>query len=193
MDFLDLVEKARTSRRFQQSQPLSKGDINWLMKCVRLTPSARNAQMLRFISATQGPILNDIFSLAHWAAALKDWPGPAEGGRPTAMIAVLVPVQTNAVMCYNAGISCQTLQLAAGSRGWGSCMMWTFDHDHAADLLKVPAAMQIAMLVWLAVEKEKRKVEYMPPDGSYHYWRDEQGVHHVPKRSIRELQIASYH
>ena len=192
MDFLKLVTEARTCRRFEQNKPLSQEDIIWLMECVRHAPSARNAQILRFISATEGSVLRNLFSLGHWAAALKDWPGPAEGERPTGVIATLMPMQTNAVMCYNVGIACQTIQLAAASRGWGSCIMWTFNHDHAANLLKVPVDMQIALLVWLGVAKEIRHVEEMPSNGSYHYWRDTNGVHHVPKRSVKELLIAMY-
>ena len=71
-------------------------------------------------------------------------------------------------------------------------MMWTFNHDQAADLLKAPGDMQTALLVWLGVAKEIRHVEEMPSNGSYHYWRDADGVHHVPKISVSELLVATY-
>lgn len=193
MDFLDLVRKARSCRRFDQSRPLSQDDVNWLMECVRLAPSARNAQMLRFISATAGTVLDKLFALAHWAAALKDWPGPREGERPTAVLAVLTPLQASTLTAYDVGISCQTIQLAAASRGWGCCMMGSFRRAEAAAILQVPPEMQIALLLWLGVEKEERVVEEMPPDGSFHYWRDAKGAHHVSKRSAGELLLASYH
>ena len=193
MDFPKLVAEARTCRRFDQSRPLAQEDINWLLECARLAPSARNAQPLRFVSATEGPVLRVLFPLARWAAALKDWPGPGEGERPTAMIAALTPARSGALVCYDVGICCQTIQLAAASRGWGCCIMGSFDRPRAAGILNVPADMELALLIWLGVAKEIRKAEDMPADGSYQYWRDAAGAHHVPKRSVGELLLGSYH
>lgn len=192
MDFLALVREARSCRRFDESEPLGQGDLDWLLECARLAPSARNAQELRFISVTTGPVLDSLFPLTRWAGALKDWQGPEPGERPTAFIAVLMPEHAGYLVCYDVGIACQTMQLAAASRGWGACMIQSFEHKSAQELLKPPAVLKIALLVGLGVAVEKRVVAAMPPDGSFAYWRDEHGVHHVPKRSLDELLVARY-
>lgn len=49
--------------------------------------------------------------------------------------------------------------------------------------------MEIALLMGLGVAKEKRVIAEMPADGSFTYWRDADGVHHVPKRSLDELIV----
>lgn len=192
MDFLALVREARSCRRFDESAPLSQTDLDWLLECARLAPSARNAQELRFITVTQGPMLDKLFPLTRWAGALKDWPGPQQGERPTAFIAVLMPVNAGYLLCYDVGIACQTIQLGATSRGWGACMIQSFDHKGAAALLNVPEGLKIALLLGLGVAVEKRVVAAMPEDGSFAYWRDEQGVHHVPKRALAELLLQKF-
>ncbi|MBD5553632.1 MAG: nitroreductase family protein [Desulfovibrio sp.] len=192
MDFLALVREARSCRRFDESEPLGQGDLDWLLECARLAPSARNAQELRFISVTTGPVLDSLFPLTRWAGALKDWQGPEPGERPTAFIAVLMPEHAGYLVCYDVGIACQTMQLAAASRGWGACMIQSFEHKAAQELLKPPFGLKIALLLGLGVAVEKRVVAAMPPDGSFAYWRDEHGVHHVPKRSLDELLVARY-
>ena len=32
----------------------------------------------------------------------------------------------------------------------------------------------------------------MPADGSFGYWRDEQGVHYVPKRALADLVLKRF-
>lgn len=192
MDFLALVREARSCRRFDESATLTEQDLDWLLECARLAPSARNAQELRFISITQGPVLDKLFPMTRWAGALKDWNGPEPGERPTAFIATLMPENAGYLLCYDVGIACQTIQLAATSRGWGACMIQSFAHKEAAELLHVPDGLKIALLVGLGVAVEKRVVAAMPENGSFAYWRDENKVHHVPKRSLSELLIARY-
>lgn len=187
MDFLKLVEEARTCRRFVENEPLTVEDVDFLLECARLAPCGRNAQELRFITVNAGETLDKLFSLTRWAGALKDWNGPVPGERPTAFIAVLMPERGGDILCFDAGIACQTIQLAATSRGWGDCIIYSFDRAKTHDLLNVDKAYKIALLIGLGVALEKRVVAPMPPDGSFVYWRDENQVHHVPKRSLAEL------
>lgn len=192
MDFLRLVEEARSCRRFVEDKPLSQEDLDWLLECARLAPSARNAQELRFITVSQGKICDDLFALTRWAGALKDWKGPEEGERPSAFIAVLMPESGGDLLCLDAGIACQTIQLAAASRNWGACMIYSFERKGAHELLQAGNDYRIVILIGLGLALEKRVVEAMPADGSFLYWRDENQVHHVPKRSLAELIIKRF-
>lgn len=192
MDFLALAREARSCRRFDESAPLSQDDLDWLLECARSAPSARNAQQLRFITVRQGKVLDDLFPLTRWAGALKDWNGPHPGERPTAFIAALMPERGGDLLCYDVGIACQTIQLAATSRGWGACMIQSFDHGKVSGLLQPPAGFKVALLLGLGVAAERRVIDDMPQDGSFTYWRDAEGTHHVPKRSLQELVIKAF-
>ena len=191
-DFQALVREARTCRRFVEDQPLSMADLEWLVDCARLTPSARNAQVLRFILVTKGQVCDDLFRLTRWAGALKEGGTPAPGERPTAFIAILAPAEGAKLAPFDAGIASETIQLAAATRGWGCCIIYSVDRAGAIPLLKAPAAMDIPLVLGLGVAKEKRVIAEMPADGSFNYWRDAAGVHHVPKRSLEELVIGRF-
>ncbi len=186
-DFHALVEAARSCRRFVEDRPLTMDDLDWLVDCARLAPSARNAQALRFVLVTQGPVCDELFRLTRWAGALKDWGGPHPGERPTAFIAVLAPDKGSELAAYDAGIACQTIQLAATTRGWGCCVIYSVDRAAAAPLLQVPEGMKLSLVLGLGVAKEERVVAPVPESGSLNYWRDERGVHHVPKRGLADL------
>lgn len=192
MDFENLVRAARSCRRFEESKPLSTHDLDWLVDCARITPCARNAQQLRYITITAGPVLDELFPLTRWAGALKDWGGPHAGERPTAFIAVLMPEQGGDLVCFDVGIACQTIQLAATSRGWGACMIYSFKRDEARELLAVPSNLKIALLLGLGVAAETRKIAPVPEDGSLSYWRDVAGIHYVPKLSLDEVILARH-
>lgn len=192
MDFLKFVEEARSCRRFVEDKPLSLEDLEWLLECARLTPSGANAQELRFITINQGEVCEKLFTLTRWAAALKDWNGPKPGERPSAFIAVLMPEKGGDILCFDVGIACQTVQLAATSRKWGACMIYSFERKGAHELLRVDNGYKIALLIGLGVALEKRVVAPMPPDGSFRYWRDENQVHHVPKRALSELIVGRF-
>lgn len=189
MDFLKLVTDARTCRRFDESHPLDRKDLLWLVECARLAPSARNAQELRFITVSPGSVLDKLFGMTRWAGALKDWNGPEAGERPTGFVAVLRPEKSGELTLIDTGIACQTMQLAASSRGWGACMIYSFERQGARELLNVPDELKIELVVAFGVAKEKRVVADVPASGGTTYWRDAQNVHYVPKRGLNELVI----
>lgn len=192
MDFKVLAEAARTCRRFHEAQPLAMTDLEWLVDCARLAPSAKNAQELRFVLVGNGEACQKLFALTRWAGALKDWGGPHPGERPTAFVAILMPQSGKDLACFDVGIAAQTIQLAATSRGWGCCMIQSFDHQAAPALLNVPEDMKIALVLGLGAAKETRVVANLPESGATTYWRDAEGVHHVPKRSLEDLILARY-
>ena len=191
-EFHALVREARTCRRFVEGEPLSVHDLEWLVDCARLSPSARNAQVLRFILVTKGPVLDELFRLTRWAGALKEAGTPGPGERPTAFIAITAPKEGANLAPFDAGIASQTIQLAATTRGWGCCIIYSVDRAAAAPLLKVPAGLDIPLVLGLGVAKEERVIAEMPESGSFTYWRDNAGVHHVPKRSVAELVIGRF-
>ena len=191
MDFKTLVTTARTCRRFVEEQPLHLSDLEWLTDCARVTPSARNAQVLRYILVS-GKTVEAAFPLTTWAGALKDWGGPFPGERPTGFIAMLVPEDARELTFIDAGIAAQTIQLAATSRGWGCCIIVSFNHPKMQALLQVPQGYKIELMLGLGVAREERRIAPLPPDDSVAYWRDAQQVHHVPKRALDDIIVGRF-
>lgn len=59
-------------------------------------------------------------------------------------------------------------------------------------VLEIPE--QYEILLVLAMEKPKERVmfEDVGPDSDTKYYRDADGVHHVPKRSLDDLIVGEY-
>jgi hypothetical protein len=77
--------------------------------------------------------------------------------------------------------------LAAVEKGLGGCMLGAIDRDAIRREFNVPQRYAIALVVALGVPAETCVLEDAPPGGSVTYYRDGQGVHHVPKRPLREV------
>ena len=167
-------------------------DLEWLVDCARCSPSAANAQRLRFILTGHGATCQQLFFLTRWAAALKDWNGPEAGERPTGFIVILMPVGAAQVVSFDAGIAAQSIQLAATSRGWGCCILHNFDRQAVPALLHVPSEMEVALVLGLGIAREQRVIAQVPDNGNLTYWRDAANVHHVPKLALDTLIVAKY-
>ena len=191
MDFLTFVTEARSCRRFKEDQPLTLANLDWLVECARVVPSARNAQVIKFVEVL-GAKAKEVFPLTHWAMALKDWGGPKDGERPTAFIGLAIPKDAAPIALIDLGIVAQTIQLAAHSQGFGCCILKSFDVAATSKLLAIPEDLKLELLLGLGVALEVRKVTDVPADGSLNYFRDSAGVHYVPKRSLEELVIKRF-
>ncbi len=191
MDFISLVKEARSCRRFLEADRLGLDAIYWLIDCARIAPCARNAQVLRFMAGESKAACEAIFTQTRWAGALK-WDGPIAGERPTAYIAILTPEKCGKLVHMDVGIAAQTIQLAAQSKGIGCCMHASFSPKECAEIFEVPEGLEIALILGLGIEKERRVLADMPQDGSFGYWRDDDGVHFVPKRPLSEVLLRTF-
>jgi len=57
------------------------------------------------------------------------------------------------------------------------------------EVLQIPAHLEILLVIALGKPNEIVVIENLPTDGNIKYWRDENGVHHVPKRGLDEIVI----
>ena len=189
VNFHDLVEAARTCRRFVGSSPLSMRDLEALTDCARLSPCGRNAQELRFALIATPEGCAEVYPLLGWAAALKDWGGPIPEERPTGYIIILAPEAVSATQGIDIGIAMQSINLAAVHRGWGCCAIATFPPKKLADLIGCPAGYKVGLVLALGVAKEVRCVENVPAGSPLTYFRDANAVHHVPKVNLEDLIV----
>jgi nitroreductase len=189
MNFEQLIIKNRSCRRFDQNRAVGLQTLRYLVDIARRTPSGANRQPLKYILVADAPRCARLFPHLHWAAALKDWAGPAQGERPTAYIIVLADKTVAPNPGCDHGIACQSMMLAAVERGFGGCMVGSIERDAIRADFKVPDKFDILLVVALGVPAEKCVLEEVKPGGSTAYYRDAQGVHHVPKRRLDEIIV----
>jgi nitroreductase len=158
----------------------------------RLAASARNAQPLRYILCADRELNAAIFSMLAWAGYLTDWPGPAEGERPAAYIVTLSAEPRNAGVGVDEGLALQNILLGATERGLGGCIIGSVNRDALRHLLDIPAQFEIRHVLALGVPRETVVLDTVGPDGDIKYWRDAEGVHHVPKRRLGDIIVASH-
>ena len=69
-------------------------------------------------------------------------------------------------------------------------MIGSIDRQQLSQVLAIPPHYEILLVIALGKPKEMVVIETVGPDGDIKYWRDEQGRHHVPKRSLAEIIIS---
>jgi len=187
MDMKALVLKSRSIRRFKQNVPVSREQLTQLIEMARTVPSAQNAQPLRYFLSCETGLNKLIFPHLGWAGFLKDWDGPAPGERPAAYIVVLGDPGLSRSFECDAGIAMQTMLLGAASQGLGGCIIKSVNRESLISVLNPDKSLEILYVLALGKPDEKVVLEELKPDGNTRYWRDRQGIHHVPKRPLREL------
>jgi nitroreductase len=155
----------------------------------RLSASGANLQPLKYILSQVGERNAAIFETLGWAAYLKDWAGPGEGERPSAYIIVLGDTTIRKSFGVDPGIAAQSILLGATERGLGGCMLASIQRDVLREALDIDQRYEILLVLALGKPKEIVVIDPVGPDGEIKYWRDADGVHHVPKRSLDEIII----
>lgn len=182
----ELVAKNRSYRRFYQSVEITNEHLRGWVDLARLSASGRNAQPLKYILSCEAEKNEKIFSTLAWAAFLTNWEGPEEGERPAAYLVQLLDTNiANQYFCDD-GIAAQSILLGAVEAGFGGCMFRSINKPKLMQLLEIPERFQIINVLALGKPKEEVVIDDLKND-DFKYWRDENGIHHVPKRSLDDL------
>jgi nitroreductase len=185
----DIILKNRSYRRFDQSKTVERETLRELVDLARLSPSGANAQPLKFLLSNEAQRNALIFQHLAWAGYLKDWQGPQEGERPAAYIIILGDKRIKPEFGVDPGIAAQSMLLGAVERGLGGCILASIKRPELAEDLSIPEHFEILLVIALGVPVESVVLESVGESGDIRYWRDEQGVHHVPKRAIEDLIV----
>ena len=182
----ELIKKNRSYRRFYQDIAISECDLREMVDNARLTPSGRNAQTLCYILSNTPEMNALIFPALSWAGYLAEWRGPKEGERPAAYIVVLNNDTLSKTYFCDHGIASMAILLTAVEKGFGGCIIAAVNRDALRNALQIPEQYAIVQVIALGKPAETVVIEPMI-DGDIKYWRDEQSVHHVPKRRLDEI------
>ena len=184
----DLVLRNRSYRRFKEHESIPLETLKELVDLARLTPSGANLQPLRYVLSNAPDQNAAIFPALAWAGYLKDWPGPAEGERPAAYIVIVGDKRARAQAGCDHGIAAQTILLGAAEKGLGGCMIGSIKIDELMMILGLdPEHYEILLVLAMGVPTETVVLEDVDETGSIRYYRDENDVHHVPKRKLDDI------
>ena len=187
----ELILKNRSYRRFYQDDAVPAGVLRKLIDLASITPSGANKQPLKYILTSDSGVNKAVFNTLKWAGYLSDWTGPAEGERPSAYIVVLGDTGIASEYYADPGIAMQTILLGAVEEGYGGCILASVDRDVLRKELNISGRYKILYVIALGKPKETVVLEEIK-NGDVKYWRDESGIHHVPKRGVDELIVDTY-
>jgi nitroreductase len=158
-----------------------------LVNLARLSASARNSQTLKYALAYDAQLNAKIFDCLAWAGYLTDWSGPEEGQRPSGYIVILHDRSIYPEVGCDHGIAAQSILLGAVEMELGGCMIGAIKKEKLKQILRIPDNLDIELVI--ALGKPAETVVIDPVTDDIKYWRDENDIHHVPKRSLEEIII----
>ncbi len=187
MKAVELMQKRRTVRKFAQN-PVPREDLLRMVECARLAPSAANIQPLKYLVISSEQLCVKVFELTAWAGYLRGLGTPGEGERPTAYIAVLGDTEIKKTgFELDAGAAAMSIILAAEEQGIASCWIGSVNRKAAYPLLGLDEKYNIIALIALGYPAENPVLE--DAADNIKYFKDENGVLHVPKRPLDEIIV----
>lgn len=192
MKFKQIVIKNRSYRAFQEHYKIDKHELIDMVDTARYTPSSVNIQPFKYYISFEKGTNDKIFSHTKWARLLKDYDGPEEGKRPSAYVIVCndtgIASNIERFSC-DAGIISQTIMLSAVEKGYGGCMIKNFEPDNLAKDLGLPDNIKPFIILAIGKPDEEIIIDEISQGEPTSYYRDENGVHHVPKRKLVDIII----
>ena len=186
MGTYETILNRRTIRRFQQ-KPVAKDILKKLVAAARVAPSASNIQPLEYLIIDDPGLLPQVFVSTAWAGTIAPRGTPPEGQRPVAYIIVLVndTIKNEQYYKYDVGAAIENMLLTALEAGIASCWLGAIKKDALRESFSIPKHFIIDSVVALGYPDEKSVIE--EAKDSIKYWKDEQGVMHIPKRPLEKI------
>jgi len=182
------IVSRRTIRKFKQ-QKIERAILEKLVDAARLAPSAMNLQPLKYGIVDEESKVSRFFQFVKWAGYIAPAGNPAENEKPVAYLVVLVDTRIRkSGFEEDIGAAIQNILLAAEEEGIGTCWMGAIDRDAIRELLKIPEHFIINSVISMGYKAENPV--YEDENGSIRYYKDENGVLHVPKRKLDEVIVS---
>ena len=185
MNTYDLILKRRTIRKFKQ-QSIERATLEKLINAARLAPSAANLQPLKYKIVDDTDTVKKVFENVKWAGYISPAGNPLEGETPVAFIGILVDAEISKGDCgLDIGAAAQSIFLTALEEGIGTCWMGAIDRAQIREILSIPERYVLNTVIALGYPMESPV--YENENGSIKYYKDHDGVLHVPKRKLEDI------
>jgi nitroreductase len=176
----DVIIARRTVRQFEP-EPVPRALLERVVDAGRMAPSAANLQPLEFIIVDEPSVRAEIFRCLKWAAYVAPAGNPAPGHEPAAYVVILVDTAVREKMFeYDVGAANENMILTALAEGVASCWLLSIDRDGLHGILRVPERYRIDSVLALGYPAEAPIIEDY--EDTCRYWKDADGILHVPKR-----------
>ena len=184
----DIVADARSIRSFDMSRRIERDILTSFVETLRLIPASCNYQALKYLIITDENECAFMRAQTRWAALLPGYNGPDGDHSPTAYMVIChdTSVTENETMYLkDVGIAAQTVNLLAREKGIGCCMIGSFNIPAVSEHYNLAGNIKPKLTLALGYPAEFPVIE--DEQGSVTYYRDENNVHHVPKRKTKDL------
>ncbi|MEG0518105.1 MAG: nitroreductase family protein [Bacteroidales bacterium] len=188
MELLELIKKSRSYRRFFEEVAIQESELQLMIEATRFSPSSRNIQPLKYFFSNNRELNSKIFPTLGWAGYLTEWDGPVVGERPAAYVIQLLDTNISASASCDHGLTAQSILLQATELGYGGCIIASVKREALQTLLQLPLNLEILQVIALGKPKETVVTDDLK-NNEYKYWREKDGTHHVPKRTLDELIV----
>ena len=180
-----LLLRNRSHRAYDNSFQVREDQLRRIIDVNRLTPSARNQQVLRFRMVLDNEA-DKVLPHIKMGAALPELHLPEKGSEPRAFIIICSTVEESRFVDIDLGVAAQSMLLQAVEIGLNGICIAAFDKQKIREELQLP----FEPLLILAIGRGKDNIQLseIKADESHNYYRKE-GVHYVPKLTIEELII----
>ena len=189
---LEQTRDARSVRVFDRSSSAGEENLKYFVSCAGLCPSAANLQPLKYRLCYDEDEVAKVFAHTKWAGYLKDIKLPPESKEPTDFIVICHDTDVCPITSYSSmdvGIAAQTINLAAREKGFGTCMIGSFDRDAVCDILSLEGNLVPVLVIAIGSPDEAPVICSVDEAHGIKYFRNEEDVHFVPKRSHKEIII----
>ena len=188
----ELVIKNRSYRGFDENYSFTREQLEGYIDLTRYTASSVNAQPLKYKIVFEKNEVEAVRPLTRWARALPDMVLPHPNMHATAFIIICQDTDISPNLARyqkDIGIVAQTITLAAVEDGLGGCMIGNFTPDEVKETLNLAENLTPMLISALGKPAEEIVIKEIDNGESTKYYRDENDVHYVPKRKLKDILI----
>ncbi|MBN2532228.1 MAG: nitroreductase family protein [Spirochaetales bacterium] len=169
MDVMREIVQRKSIRKFKPDK-IDDDKVDRILEAGRLAPSAKNRQQWRFIVIQDKAIREKIKNAAYGQEYIEQ--APVLIAACTTNIEYRMP---NGQLSYPVDLSFAAafITLQAVHEGLGTCCITTYDEQAVKEILTVPHAMRVVMLIGIGVsdeEPEKTPRKSIKKIVSYNHW-----------------------
>lgn len=188
----DLIKKNRSVRGYDNSRDVTIEELREMVDCARLSASSVNMQPLKYILVNTVDGKARVLKQVSFAAKLSTLKLPHRGSEPMAYIVICQDEQiskSETGFLRDVGIATQSITLAATELGLGACMLGYFSPDKLRQALDLSENLKPQLVISLGKSVEDIRIVDIEEGESTDYYRDEAGIHYVPKRKLDDVII----
>ena len=188
----DLIKKNRSVRGYDSSRDVTIEELREMVDCARLSASSVNMQPLKYILVNTVDGKARVLKQVSFAAKLSTLKLPHRGSEPMAYIVICQDEQiskSETGFLRDVGIVAQSITLAATELGLGACMLGYFSPDKLRQALDLSENLKPLLVISFGKSVEDIRIVEIEEGESTDYYRDEAGIHYVPKRKLDDVII----